>query len=54
MHITKLKKPPKGYILCDLTIRHSGKVKTTESVKRSVVFRDRSRGEMNRWSTNDF
>ena len=36
------------------TIRHSGKGKTMEMVKRSVVPREEGEGGMNRQSTEDF
>ena len=36
------------------TLRHSGKGKTIEIIKRSVVSRGRGEGGMNRWSTEAF
>jgi len=36
------------------TIRHFGKGKIMETVKRLVIARETVKGEMKRWSTKDF
>lgn len=55
MYITKLKKSiRKGYIDMILTLAHSGKGKTRETVKRAIVARGGGGGERDGWNTGIF